>query len=440
MSQFDARTRGAEAVTGPRRRDHLHTRATGLAGVASKVEDGSSAPSSRRRGGAPARRLGALALVTLAVLLGGGAAFEAAPRPAQVADPTANEVFGFGGAPPIGPRPGLDAHAPLVDAAVAADDGYWLVALDGGVFAFGSADFRGSLGGTRLNAPVVGIARARGGDGYWLAAADGGVFSFGTAPFLGSLGGAPLASPILDIAPTPSGRGFWLVAADGGVFAFGDARFHGAAAGFGLTSPVVGIAPTPSGGGYWLVAADGGVFAFGDAPFRGARVDSASPAVAIAATRGGGGYWVARADGSIDAFGAPDHGDPAAGGVLADGHPVVDVLGRAGGGYWAVVGEQMQFPVAPSAPDISGHPFLVCTRRHESDTSGGYRAVSASGTYRGAYQFSRSTWDNTARHAGRSDLVGVDPAAAAPHDQDTLALHLYHWQGASPWLGRCAGR
>jgi hypothetical protein len=90
--------------------------------------------------------------------------------------------------------------------------------------------------------------------------------------------------------------------------------------------------------------------------------------------------------------------------------------------------------------DISQHPFLVCTRAHESDSAGGYRAVSGSGTYRGAYQFSQSTWNNTARHAGRPDLVGVDPAAAAPWDQDSLALDLYQWQGSSPWGGRCSGR
>ena len=82
----------------------------------------------------------------------------------------------------------------------------------------------------------------------------------------------------------------------------------------------------------------------------------------------------------------------------------------------------------------------MCTRAHESDRAGGYRAVNPSGTYRGAYQFSRSTWDNTARHAGRPDLVGVDPAAAAPADQDFLAFDLYQWQGAAPWGGRCAGQ
>ena len=69
----------------------------------------------------------------------------------------------------------------------------------------------------------------------------------------------------------------------------------------------------------------------------------------------------------------------------------------------------------------------------------GYAAVNPSGTYRGAYQFSRSTWDNTARYVGRLDLVGVDPAQASVADQDALAWALYQWQGAAPWLGRCAG-
>ncbi len=36
--------------------------------------------------------------------------------------------------------------------------GYWLVAADGGVFAFGDAAFAGSAGGLHLNAPIVGMA------------------------------------------------------------------------------------------------------------------------------------------------------------------------------------------------------------------------------------------------------------------------------------------
>jgi hypothetical protein len=36
--------------------------------------------------------------------------------------------------------------------------GYWLVAADGGIFAFGDADFEGSTGGVVLNRPIVGMA------------------------------------------------------------------------------------------------------------------------------------------------------------------------------------------------------------------------------------------------------------------------------------------
>jgi hypothetical protein len=56
------------------------------------------------------------------------------------------------------------------------------------------------MGGTRLNAPVVGISATPNGTGYWLAAKDGGVFSFGTAPFEGSMGGTRLNAPVVGIA------------------------------------------------------------------------------------------------------------------------------------------------------------------------------------------------------------------------------------------------
>ena len=48
--------------------------------------------------------------------------------------------------------------------------GYWLVAIDGGVFAFGDAGFYGSMGGTPLNQPIVGMAATPDGKGYWLVA------------------------------------------------------------------------------------------------------------------------------------------------------------------------------------------------------------------------------------------------------------------------------
>jgi peptidoglycan hydrolase CwlO-like protein len=80
-------------------------------------------------------------------------------------------------------------------------------------------------------------------------------------------------------------------------------------------------------------------------------------------------------------------------------------------------------------------PFLVCTRMRES--GGNYGVVSASGLYYGAYQFSPLTWDTTAAHAGRSELVGTLPSRASEYDQDDMAWTLYRWQGNAPWGGRC---
>jgi septal ring factor EnvC (AmiA/AmiB activator) len=79
--------------------------------------------------------------------------------------------------------------------------------------------------------------------------------------------------------------------------------------------------------------------------------------------------------------------------------------------------------------------FLACTRGRES--GGNYGAVSPGGTYYGAYQFLPSTWDSTAVHAGRQDLVGVLPTHASQYDQDEMAWTLYQWQGKAPWGGRC---
>jgi hypothetical protein len=59
------------------------------------------------------------------------------------------------------------------------------VASDGGIFSYGSAAFHGSTGALDLNAPVAGMAVDQGTGGYWLFALDGGIFAFG-APFHGA--------------------------------------------------------------------------------------------------------------------------------------------------------------------------------------------------------------------------------------------------------------
>ena len=123
------------------------------------------------------------------------------------------------------------------------------------------------MGGQPLQKPVVGMAATPSGLGYWLVAADGGVFAFGDAQFYGSMGGQPLQQPMVGMAPTKSGHGYWTVAADGGIFVFGDAQFYGSTGGQNLPRPIVGMAATKTGNGYWLVESDGTtVVPFGDAP------------------------------------------------------------------------------------------------------------------------------------------------------------------------------
>jgi hypothetical protein len=74
--------------------------------------------------------------------------------------------------------------------------------------------------------------------------------------------------------------------------------------------------------------------------------------------------------------------------------------------------------------------------QHES--GGNYGAVSPSGTYMGAFQFSQPSWDEAAQAAGRPDLVGVPPNQASKADQDTMAVTLYSLDGQQPWVDGCS--
>ena len=90
-----------------------------------------------------------------------------------------------------------------------------------------------------------------------------------------------------------------------------------------------------------------------------------------------------------------------------------------------------------STTDPALNPFLQCIVQAES--GGNYQAVSPNGLYRGAFQFSQSTWNFAAQAAGRPDLVGVPPNEASKADQDSLAVALYSLDGERPWLGdRCS--
>ena len=210
---------------------------------------------------------------------------------------------------------GKPLNEPIVGGAAGAyeGEGYWLVASDGGIFAY-TAPFLGSEGGHPLNKPIVGMATDWQTGGYWEVASDGGIFSF-TAPFYGSTGSLHLNAPIVGMAVTPTAKGYWLIASDGGVFSFGSAatKFYGSTGAIRLNKPIVGMAATPTGDGYYLVASDGGIFAFSKtpahpaAPFRGSTgaMKLNKPIVGMGLSNTGSGYWLVASDGGIFSFTAP---------------------------------------------------------------------------------------------------------------------------------------
>lgn len=106
----------------------------------------------------------------------------------------------------------------------------------------------GTVGLTALTSGASGAAGLRAqtanGSGYWLAGSDGGVFAFGTAQFYGSLAGKPLAAPITGIVATSDDHGYWLTGRDGAIYPFGDATAQGSMAGTPLAAAVVGVAAT----------------------------------------------------------------------------------------------------------------------------------------------------------------------------------------------------
>ncbi len=91
-------------------------------------------------------------------------------------------------------------------------------------------------------------------------------------------------------------------------------------------------------------------------------------------------------------------------------------------------------PYIPPAPNGPTEEHWHDLRRCESTNN--YLAVSPSGTYRGAYQFSQATWDFIAGvpdHGEVHHLLGVDPINASPVEQDLMALTLYNYWGRGQW-------
>ncbi len=117
-------------------------------------------------------------------------------------------VFAYGDAGFFGSAATMALSAPVVGMAATSDGlGYWLVGSDGSILPFGDAIPHGSLPSLHVTParPVVGMAATPDGGG-WLVGADGGVYAFGDARFAGSMGGTALNRPVVGMA---DGAGYW---------------------------------------------------------------------------------------------------------------------------------------------------------------------------------------------------------------------------------------
>jgi hypothetical protein len=86
-----------------------------------------------------------------------------------------------------------------------------------------------------------------------------------------------------------------------------------------------------------------------------------------------------------------------------------------------------------TAPSSSRGASGILARIAQCESGGNPAAISAGGTYRGKYQFTRATWRSLGGHG--------DPARASEATQDRLALALYRRAGLTPWpaCGRQVG-
>ena len=232
-------------------------------------------------------------------------------------------IFNFGTADFYGSPGSLALQRPVVGIVPTADrGGYWLDASDGGIFNYGDAGFYGSIPGLglhpagsgqphSLSAPIVGMVPSADGGGYFMVASDGGVFAFGDARFaescpgIGGCSGAAIA-----VMPDASGDGYWLVTQTGNVYTFGDAPNYGGPDHRPWRLPRLLVLPTGEATGSSSPMEPLPTLAMLAASAMPAgAIRRLDPATAIFTTSDGEGYWTASANGTVDQFGdAPNDG------------------------------------------------------------------------------------------------------------------------------------
>ena len=354
---------------------HSHTAATALAGAASKVAVDAAAPS-------PSGTEAGTCAPLVVPPRGGGLRRHGCTRRRR----SRPECFAASRTPrtrpvpsavrPTRSRPGSRSHQPPARRRRApGGNGYWLVVERRRRLQLRRRPRSSARpGGLRLKARSSAWRATRSGNGYWLTATDGGVFTFGDAAFRGSLGSLQLNSPILSITATPSGNGYWLV---GGrrrrvrvrrrrVPRLGRRRrappdrrpWRRRRRATATTSSRPTAACSPSATPRSAARPS----------TRSARRPRPSPS-----SPDGAGYWMR----PPERHRAPVRRARARRASTGSANPAVGIAARADGGYWLAQGKQpRRARRRVRTVESRQHPFLVCTRAHESDSAGGYRAVS----------------------------------------------------------------
>lgn len=120
---------------------------------------------------------------------------------------------------------------------------------------------------------------------------------------------------------------------------------------------------------------------------------------------------------AISTLPRPPHPDPT---VVASALPTVTAIQESA--------PELKQPTAASL--LQAWPRVAaCIRSYESDTAGGYRAVSPSGKYRGAYQMDNDFW---LAYGGDPALTGIHERASV-EEQDAVAYRGWLARGLAPW-------
>jgi len=99
---------------------------------------------------------------------------------------------------------------------------------------------------------------------------------------------------------------------------------------------------------------------------------------------------------------------------------------------WSAAMQNDSFSRAYTIRSTTGVSDDALAHLRTCESHGNYGAVSASGSYRGAYQFAQGTWNRVAVLV-LPGYSGIDPVSAPPFVQDAMARALWAMGGPSSW-------